>query len=438
MAVLKRIKFGSTTTPIAKSVVAINDNSNTVLSVVATNDAVTDDADPLYTIALAVDGKTIAKGNNGLATALQLKYHAAVTEGTPKGAYIALEDNTGASISGSEIPVADIIGNGMLKSASYSETTGILTLTFATASGSDTTVEVDLGKLFDVDDIIINSTDGSRNYLSFDIANPAAETGQAVLSVKLADVTYTATDKTGDTPVEANLTVDTTNGKMLDASDAIPAIKSYVDDKVQNASNNLAVTAEGDNYVSASVDATTDNKHVIVDSNVQDLTASAGTRGTWTVTDAGDGTAATKAITGETAASISGVAQSLADSSDIATKVATYVGGVVAAEAARADAEVDRAIKSLDVTDAAVSGQFVTAVSETDGKIAVSRANLTDAVLAGYAADSTNTGAIAATDTLEQALNKIENTLAATTVKYNVVGTTLVVSNVTLDENLTV
>lgn len=124
MAVLKQIKFGESTTPIAQTQVAINSDSNKVLSVVGTNTGLGDEANPLYTIALAVDGKTITKtGNDGLATSLQLKYHAAVTEGTPKGAYIALEDNTGASISDSEIPVADIIGNGVLKSASYDETT---------------------------------------------------------------------------------------------------------------------------------------------------------------------------------------------------------------------------------------------------------------------------------------------------------------------------
>lgn len=432
MAVLKRIKFGSTTTPIAMTEVAINENSSSVLSVVATNDAVTEDANPLYTIALAVDGKTIAKGANGLETSLALKVEAASGTGQDaKKARIALVDSNGGSgyAELSSVNIEDIVGNGVITSTSYDETTGILTITWAGGS----TTAVNLGKLLDIDDIVV--AQGSGDFLSFTLADPAAETGQAAIGVKLADVTFTATDTSGSTPVPANLTVDTSNGKILDASDAIPAIKSYVDDKLQNASANLEVTAQGDNYITAAQDAT-DNKKINVTADVQDLTAAAGTRGTWTVTDAGDGTAATKALAGETAASISGVAQSLADSSDIATKVATYVGGVVAAEAARADAEVERAIKSLDVADTAASGQFVTAVSETDGKITVSRGNLTDAVLAGYAADSTQTGAIAATDTLEEALNKIENSLASTTVRYKVDGTTLVVAGVTLDNSL--
>ena len=153
------------------------------------------------------------------------------------------------------------------------------------------------------------------------------------------------------------------------------------------------------------------------------MTASAGTRGTWSVTDPGDGTAATKTLTGETAPSWTGTADSLADSADIATKAKTYIDAKVAEEQARADAEVERAIKSLDVADTAVSGQFVTEVDETDGKIAVSRANVGTAVIAGFTTDSSATGAIAATDTLSAALNKLQN--KADAVQYKIDGTTL-------------
>lgn len=425
MAVLKRIKFGSTSTPIAMTEVAINSNSSSVLSAVPTNNTENDDANPLYTIALAVDGKTIAKGATGLETSLALKVEAADSTGeNPKKARIALVDSDEAELS--SVNIEDIVGDGIVESAAYDPATGKLTITWA-GSGEDKATEIDLGALLDIQDIIIKSD--STDYLSFTAVDPGTETGgQAQIGVKLADVTFTAAS--GENP--ANLTVNATNGKILDASDAIPTIKQYVDAQTTD----LAVTAQGDNYITAAQDAE-NNKKINVSADVQDLTASAGTRGTWAVTDPGDGTAATKALTGETAASISGVADSLADSSDIATKVATYVEGAVAAEAARADAEVDRAIKSLDAADTAASGKFVTAVSETDGKITVSRDNLTDAVLADYAADPTKTGAIAATDTLEQALNKIENTLASTTVRYNVVGTTLVVDGVTPDSTLT-
>ena len=72
------------------------------------------------------------------------------------------------------------------------------------------------------------------------------------------------------------------------------------------------------------------------------------------------------------------------------------------------------------MTDAATPGQYVSSVSETDGKIAVTRANVSDAVLNDYAKGSDAT-AVAATDTVNQAISKLENQVdnaksAATTV----------------------
>lgn len=353
MAVLKQIKFGSTSTPIAMTEVAIDSESSKVLSVVGTNTGVNVDANPVYTLAVAVDGTTITKtGNSGLATALKLTYHAAVTTGTPKGAYIALEDSAGNSIANSEIPVSNIIGNGVLDSSSYDSETGILTLTFKNADGSTTDVDVDLKEMFDIDDIIVDQTT-AKDYLSFTLADPAAEEGQAVLGVKLADVTYTASS--GNTP--ADLTVSTTNGKMLDASDAIPAIKGYVDDVVANASADLAVQAEGDTYVSASIDQN-NNKKVIVATDVQALTATAGTVGTYNATTGAQTTA-------PVAGTLSGTADSLADGADIATKVKTYVDGAIAIEVARADAAITAAVYAEKTRAQAAEGELATIIGLT-------------------------------------------------------------------------
>ena len=411
MAVLKQIKFGSTSTPIAMTQVAIDSESNKVLSASPSNTGLDVGENPVYTIALAVDGKTITKtGDNGLATALALKVEAASGSGQDaKKARIALVDSNGGSgyAELSSVNIEDIVGNGVITSTSYDETTGILTITWAGGS----TTEVNLGKLLDIDDIVL--ADGSEEYLSFEIKN--AETGQAELGVKLADVTYAPT--AGSTA--ATLTVDTTNGKMLDASDAIPAIKGYVDDVLANAQSNLAVTAEGDDYVSASVDAATDKKHVIVATNVQDLTATAGTPGVY----GADGSQTTAPVAG----TLSGTADSLGDAADIASKVKTYVDGAIAIEAARNDAkniaDIKAAVKALDYPDTAVAGQVVTEVDETDGVIAPARANLSGITLAGFTADSTATGAIAATDTVAAALNKLQN--KADAIQYKVYGTTL-------------
>lgn len=72
--------------------------------------------------------------------------------------------------------------------------------------------------------------------------------------------------------------------------------------------------------------------------------------------------------------------------------------------------EIDRKINALDVTDTAESGKYVNIVNETDGKIAVSRANVSDALLNGYAkGEKPASTAIAATDDVKGAIAKLEH-----------------------------
>ena len=73
--------------------------------------------------------------------------------------------------------------------------------------------------------------------------------------------------------------------------------------------------------------------------------------------------------------------------------------------------EIDRKIAALDVTDTAVDGQYVSQVSETDGKVSVTRANVSQAVLNEYTKGSDATP-VAATDTINQAFSKLENQIA--------------------------
>ena len=75
---------------------------------------------------------------------------------------------------------------------------------------------------------------------------------------------------------------------------------------------------------------------------------------------------------------------------------------------------INNAVAGLNVTDAAKAGQYVSQVSETDGKIAVKRANVSDAVLNGYAKGEKPTStAIAATDDVKGALAKLEHQVDA-------------------------
>lgn len=70
--------------------------------------------------------------------------------------------------------------------------------------------------------------------------------------------------------------------------------------------------------------------------------------------------------------------------------------------------EIDRKIAALDITDTAVAGQYVSAVNETDGKVAMTRANVSESVLNNYSKGS-SAGPVAATDTVNAAISKLEN-----------------------------
>lgn len=74
--------------------------------------------------------------------------------------------------------------------------------------------------------------------------------------------------------------------------------------------------------------------------------------------------------------------------------------------------EIDRKIAALDVTDTAAAGQYVSAVNETDGKVAMTRANVSEAVLNNYSKGS-SADPVAATDTVNAAISKLENQVDA-------------------------
>ena len=251
-------------------------------------------------------------------------------------AHIALVNEAGTELS--TVPVSDIIGNGVLQSSAYDAATGMLTLTFANANGTTNAIEVDLKAMLDINDISI--ADGSKNYLEVALGEASAEgKTQAVFGAKIVKVSEATDAKTG----------------LVDAKD----VKDYVDGKTTD----LAVTAEGDDYVGASVKAD-NNKKVVVATNVKDVTYTAGTHTTYN--DEG-------AKTGEpVAANISGVAKSLVDGAQAVTAIKSYVDFVVAEEALRADAKVLVAVKALDKASSAVDGSNVhVTYKEEDGIVTI-------------------------------------------------------------------
>ena len=395
MAILKKILFPGMQEAAQIAVTQLEkkaDAANAInaLTLTSENTDVDDNGHPVYTIGLAVDGKTILKGeNDALKSGLKLVYHAAKQEGdTEQSAHIALTDNVGTELS--VIPVSNIVGNGVLKSSKYDPATGILTLTFAQADGTDHAVDVDLKAMLDINDMSI--AENSKNYLEVTLATAETEgETQAVFGAKIVKV------------AEAT---DATTG-LVDAKD----VKDYVDSKATA----LAITAEGDDYITAAVDAA-DNKKIKVTADVQKLTATAGTVGVYN--EEGTQTKAPEAGT------LEGVAQSLVDGKDVATKVKTYVDGEIAIEVARADAKVLAAVKALHAEvkdgltpdDQVAEGKHVgVKVVETDGLLAsisvvendiASKKALDAEIDARKAADKTLTDNLAAEVTRAKAAEK--------------------------------
>lgn len=264
-----------------------------------------------------------------------LKYVASATNGA--AAHLALVDEAGKELS--SVPVSDIIGNGVLETSAYNTETGILTLTFKTANGGTNPVEVNLAAMLDINDIMIAAD--STNYLKVDLSG--AENSQAKFGVKTVKVAEATAENTG----------------LADAKD--------VQDYVKSQTTDLAVTAAGDAYVSARVDANTNKKHVIVSTNVQNVTANAGTPGNWSVSEAGEAS-----VDGKVDPTISGVENSLVDGKQAAEAVKTYVDAKVAAEAAERAAKIEAAVKALDKASATVDGTNVhVAYKEEDGIVTI-------------------------------------------------------------------
>ena len=239
-------------------------------------------------------------------TAVTIKYVAAVGE---VGAHIALVDKNDKELS--TVPVADIIGNGVLKKSSYNATTGILTLTFATASGKDTTVDINLGALLDIEDVMIDAD--STDYLKVTTTPDSEATGQAVFKAlikKMADASY----------AEGAVVTG-----LADAAD----VKKYVDEAVSSKN----VSAEGDDYITA----TAANNKVTVTADVQNLTV--GKEGT------ADST-------------LTGTEKSLVDGADVASKVSSFV-----------EARLSEEIAKLDSTVSASDSNVNVEITETDGKL---------------------------------------------------------------------
>ena len=295
-----------------------------------------------------------------------------------QSATINLVDKDGTYVFG-QVNVSDIIGNGVIDHTDYEASTGILTLTFKQADGTTQDVEIDLHKMLDIGDVMVHAD--SSNYLEIstvDSSNP--DSSQATFKTLMQDVS----------------TADATHTGLVDAYNVQQFIKAQTTDL------HVDVASKND-YIDASVDAE-NNKKVNIEANVQDLTASEGTRGTYSV--AADGTVS---LSGETAPTLIGVADSLTDGDDVATKVKTYVDAKVAAEAARTDANIEGAVKALDAEVTSSDGTNVTVkVTEVDGIITAVNVTDTYATVDSSLGVTTNTGLVKGSD-IEKVKTYVDN-----------------------------
>lgn len=175
---------------------------------------------------------------------------------------------------------------------------------------------------------------------------------------------------TTDNTVTKQLAALSGNSESLSGDTSVAGAKKYADEQVRAALDVLSATSLAD-----------DNKVV------SDVTQANGKV-----------TATVKNLTDVKLAGLSATADTKITSTDT-------LGGALA--------KLQGQIDSMDKAAEAVNGQVVTTVAETDGKVTETKANVKDLQLGGYSKEANATGDIAANDTVNTALSKLENKVGA-------------------------
>lgn len=208
---LKQIQIGGSSYQISMPQVRVKVGNENVMALTTDHTDVNDTEDVVYTLELKHDENTIKATERGLSTNLKVFYDADQKKLGLSGANNQLIEN-------SSVDVSQLFGKlGLLKNSAYDETTGVLTLTFETTEG-DNSVQVNLVKLLDVNDVAVKSD--STKYLTFELSNQEQDNEQAVVGVKLARV--------------ENASSEDTSG-LVDAFD----VKTFVDGKESLLTNKI-------------------------------------------------------------------------------------------------------------------------------------------------------------------------------------------------------
>lgn len=209
----------------------------------------------------------------------------------------------------------------------------------------------------------MTSTDSASSYMTIvDADGTAADIKELVEKL--------GSGVTTDNTVTDQLAALSGNSKSSSADTSVAGAKKYADEQVRAALDALDANSVAD-----------DNKVVSE------------------VTQAnGKVTATAKNLTDVKLAGLSATADTKITSTDT-------LGGALA--------KLQGQIDSMDKAAEAVDGQVVTTVVETDGKVTETKANVKDLQLGGYSKEAGATGDIAATDTVNTALSKLENKVGA-------------------------
>lgn len=300
-----------------------------------------------YTVGVNVDGVTVIKNADskvleaGKTLAIQDAAALAGVNGVVEGhKYITLTAADKTTVE-SAVDLCDIVGESLIQSTAYDPSTGKLTITWKTADGTaatNTTV-IDLAAMLDINDMSV--VEASQKYLTVDLSG--AENSQAKFTVHTHDVSTATAGATG----------------LADAAD----VKAYVDSKV------ASVSAQGDDYVSASYDNAASK--ITVAADVQTLTVGKD---------------------GEADSTLAGVDKSLVDGKDVAEKVSSFVNARLGEEVAKLDSDVtsdDAAVATVEVveTNGKITDVVVTNISagvnrdgDAEGARKLAASNATGAV----------------------------------------------------------
>ena len=91
--------------------------------------------------------------------------------------------------------------------------------------------------------------------------------------------------------------------------------------------------------------------------------------------------------------------------------------------------KIEAAILAMDKAANAETGKVVTTVSEADGVVSETKANVIDLALTGYTKETASTGAVTGSDDIQTAISKLENGIAEAAEAATVDGKTIVVGN---------